>query len=109
MVDELDEWWQHDISVSRKTGSSGYTDTFDSPVVLKGFYDGGQRMVRSSTGDQVIAQATAFFPPTIDFIPTESLVAAPSNLGGRVGKVITCTKHEVGELELPTHWEVTLE
>lgn len=108
MVDELAEWWQHDCTVVRKSGTSGYQDVFDPPAVIRGFFDGGQRMVRSSTGDQTFAQATVFFPPTTAFIPLESLITAPEELGGVTGKVVLCTLHKVGDMDLPTHWEVLL-
>lgn len=109
VVDDLADWWQHDIGITRKTGSSGYEDTFAAKVSAKGFYDGGNKQVRSATGDQVLSTATVFLPITEAIIPAGSLITAPPEMGAREGKVIQCIRREVGAMPLPVHWEVMVE
>lgn len=106
---DLDEWWQHEIGLKRKTGTSGYEDTFSALTTAKGFYDGGSKQVRSATGDQIMASATVFFPITEAIIPEGSLLTAPPEMDGRESKVIQCVRREVGTMDLPVHWEVMVE
>lgn len=109
VVDELAEFWQHGLMIIRKTGTSGYEDTWAVPAVEYGFYDGGLKQVRSATGDQIMSTAIVFLPIEKEYIPPGSLITAPSSFGGHQGKVIQCIRREIGDLPLPVHWEVIVE
>jgi len=109
MSDELTDFYVHTITVQTLTGSGGMGDTYADPVTLSPdtdtgvFVDDKRKLVRSSSGEQVISETTIYGRPNlIAVLLEESLVTLPT---GRVATVITTGARDSGALDLPDHVE----
>jgi len=102
MSDDLADFWVHTVTVQTLTGSGGMGDTYAEPVDLLCFVDDKRKLVRSSSGEQVISETTIYAPAGTLSLTEESLVTLPS---GRVATVITTAARDSGGLDLPDHVE----
>lgn len=112
MADDLDDFYVHTITVQTRTGSGSYGDVFAAPVTLSPatdtgvFADDKRKLVRSSTGAEVISETTIYGRTTAAEVLLEgSLVTLPS---GRVATVITTALLDSGGMDLPDHTAATL-
>lgn len=111
---ELDEFYVHTLTVETFTGTNGYgEDTFSAPEILDPdatppngcFIEPKRRLVRSSTGEQVISETTVYT------YPSNAAKFAPSSrvtINGVVSRVITVSPFESGDLDLPDHVVINL-
>lgn len=106
MTDELADFWQHTVQVATLQGAGANGSVTADPVPVLGFLDGSRKLVRSSTGEQVISESTFYCPPTnvALFLP-DSLVTCPD---GTVSTVIKANLNNSGTLGLPDHLAVSL-
>jgi hypothetical protein len=105
----IEAFYVHTVSVQTFTGSGGMGDTYESPVILSPETDTGvlvddtRKLVRSSTGAEVISETAIYGRPALASVLTEgSLVTLPS---GRVATVITLAVRDSAGLDLPDHVE----
>lgn len=109
-ADPLGDWWRHPIKVERLTGTGAYGDTFapaDDPLPL-GFIDDRRRMVRDSSGSEVVSETTVALPITTPDVPPGSLVTLPATHGGRQATVLAVSRHDGGGQPTPDHLELAL-
>lgn len=109
--DDLVDFYVHSITVQTLTGSGGMGDTYAAPVTLTPpdtgvFVDDKRKLVRSSSGAEVISETTIYGRPYLIAVLLEgSLVTLPS---GRVATVITTGARDSAGLNLPDHVEAAL-
>ncbi|MDQ0894429.1 hypothetical protein [Agromyces ramosus] len=107
---ELDEFYVHALTVETFQGTNGYgEDIFAAPVVLTPptgcFIEPKRRLVRSSTGEQVVSETTVYT------YPANAALFAPSSrvtINGTVSRVIVTAPFESGDLDLPDHVVINL-
>lgn len=108
MTDDLAEFYVHATTVERYEGTGAYGDVFADPATVLGFVDDSNKLIRDSTGQQVVSSARVFFPSATDLIPLKSRVTLPAPFLGRQSTVIALSVHNSGGLELPDHLETAL-
>lgn len=109
---ELDDFYVHTLTVETFTGTNGYgEDTFAAPFIITPpegcFIEPKRRLVRSSTGEQVISETTVYtYPANAALFKPGSRVTLddPEN----PARVITVSRFESGDLDLPDHVVVNL-
>lgn len=107
---EMDEFYVHTATVETYLGTNGYgADTFAAPVVLAPpngcLIEPKRRLVRDSTGEQVISETTVYT------YPANAALFAPSSrvtINGTVSRVIVVAPFESGDLDLPDHVVINL-
>lgn len=100
-ADEMTEFYVHTVSTKTLIGTGAYGDVHAEPVDTAGFVDEKRRLVRDTTGQQVISETTIYGPPERKLVWTPgSLITLPS---GREATVITCGVSDSGDLDLPDH------
>ena len=97
----------HTITIEPFLGTSGYgVDLFGSPQQVLGFLESARKLVRNTTGDQVISEATFYTATTnLALFPTNSRFTYT----GYVTRVIKSNSNDAPGLGLPEHLAVTLE
>jgi hypothetical protein len=107
--DPLAQWWVHTTDVQRFTGAGPDGDTWDATdTALPCFISDKRRLVRASTGEQVVSETTVLYPKSTPDIPIDSLVTLPALFGGRTSNVLSVSRHDGGGLPTPDHLEVAL-
>lgn len=94
-----------DIEVEPYLGSGTYGDSYGPPVTVRAIVDDKRKLVRSASGEQVVAETTLVCPLSSPDIPTDSRVT----LRGRTTTVITVSRLDGHDLPVPSHLEVSLE
>jgi hypothetical protein len=113
MTDPLAQWWVHQFSVRRLSGSGAGGDVFTpaapaDPATLVGFWADGATLVRDMNGEEVTSSARVAHPITDARIPPGSLVIAPAAFGGGTFTVIATARGDGGGQPTPDHWEISL-
>ncbi|GMA22283.1 hypothetical protein GCM10025864_44480 [Luteimicrobium album] len=105
-MSELDDFFVHTVTLTPKTGDSGYGPTFGTPTDVACFVDDTVQLVRAPDGEQVVSSSTVYAPPGAPDGPPGSTITFPD---GRVSTVITQARRTSGPLDLPDHvaWTVT--
>lgn len=105
---ELDEFYVHTVTVETFQGTSGSgTDLFSAPAILTNgcFIEPKRRLVRDSTGEQVVSETTVYT------YPTNAALFTPNSrvtVNGNVARVITVAPFDSGDLDLPDHVVINL-
>lgn len=115
---DLDEFFMQTASVETFKGTNGYgEDTFAPPVTLDPadtsvrptgngcWIDGSRRLVRASTGEQVVSESTLY-----TFLDNGPLFEPNSRvtINGIQSRVIRTNLNTSGDLDLPDHVAVSL-
>ena len=105
--DDLAEFYIHTVAAEPVLGSSSHGPVYGDPVDVPCFVASGTRMVRTTSGDEVVstAQITAA-PDAADAFPPGARVTLP---WGAVTKVINTHRADSGDLDLPDHVEAVCE
>jgi hypothetical protein len=99
--DVIAGFWVHTVSVEKLTGSTATGDTFAAAVDVPCWCSDGNRMIRTATGEEVIAVATTFSAPdSADLFVVGSRALLPSGWRARLADVRI---HTSGPLDLPDH------
>lgn len=88
-------WFVHTVTVETFQGSGAYGDVFAAPVAVKGFLSGARKLVRDSTGQQVVAESS-FYTSLANaalFTPDTRVTSS-----GAVARVITVSVNDSGGL-----------
>lgn len=103
-MDELAEFWVHEIEVQTYLGPGPFGDEYAPAVGVPCFTDHNRQWVRDTNGREVTSEATITGPVGDGerFAPG-SLV----DLGGRERTVISVAVRTSGPLYLPDHFEAT--
>lgn len=96
----------HTVTVETWLGTNGYgADTFASPVTVPCFVEGKRRLVRNSTGAEVISETTLYTNPTSGALFAPDSRVTVNSVTTRVIVTATLTS---GSLGLPDHVVVNL-
>lgn len=107
--DPLAAHWRHTATVKRKIGQGAYGPAYASPTVEVCAIDDTTKLVRSSTGAEVVSSTRVAFPPAAAHIPAGSLVTLSASFGGRTATVLTVQRGDGAGLPTPDHLTVSLE
>ena len=114
MTDLLSDFWVHDISVERLTGSGAAGDAYATAATLTGFVDSaarrdaGQRLV-DGEGREVDASISVYLPAATADIPVGSRVTLPVTFGAQRRLTVVAAMHrDGGPLDVPEHLEIAL-
>jgi hypothetical protein len=110
VTDDLAEFWVHEVTVRRYTGSGAFGEAFAAAETLTGLVDdtAAGKVVSTATGDELITTAMLFLPPETPLIPVESTVTLPAAFGARSARAVAVAFRDGGPLDLPDHLEVAL-
>lgn len=111
-MDDLEDFYQHTVTVQTLLGSGGMGDVYAAPLTLSPtdttgvFVEDKRRLVRSADGSEVISESTIYGRWVLGpVLAVGSLVTLPS---GRTATVITTARYAAGVLDLPDHVEAAL-
>lgn len=110
MAAALTSFWVHALSVERYNGTEAYSEDFDPPVTVTGFYS--DRTVYSN--GEVVARGRFAFPIGVAFVPLQSKVTLPPEFGTnpdgspRTYRVVDVEIGDGGGLPTPDHQTVGL-
>lgn len=91
----------HKASIEVRRGGGRYGDTFDPPVERIGFAQTERRLVRSATGEEVVAEVTLWLDPDVEVTEGSKVTVL-----GRQSKVLGVgIRDSIGNLD---HLEVSL-
>lgn len=93
-----------DITVEPYLGAGAYGDTWGPAVTVRGIVEEKRRLVRNSTGDEVLSHTTIRCPLDTDAPPLSKVTVR-----GRATTVILCPTHDGKTLPVPSHKEVVCE
>lgn len=96
---------QHTVQIERLAGTGPYGEVYDPPATLSCFRDDKRRLVRSTSGSEVVSETTLYAQPDTPTIPAGSRV----DLGDRHSTVIVAHPRDGGRLPVPSHVEVICE
>lgn len=104
-VYDLDEFWQHTVTVEMYLGAGAYGDVYAAPVQVTGWMDGTRKIVRGATGEQVVSESTFYTYPITGplFVPDSRITQ-----GADVSYVIKNNTNDSGSLDLPDHAAINL-
>lgn len=107
-VDILADWWVHEITVARWSGS-GAIESFDDPVTVRGFVRDGAKLVTGPNGKEITSSAQIALPAGTPYVPVNSKVTLPVIFGGRASTVIAAAVADGGGQGTPDHIEIALQ
>jgi len=104
-MDDLDDMFVHTITVEKYLGEGGNGTSYAEPLDVPCFIDGGVKVVRTATGEQVVANAPVYAP-----LEHAATLVAESRvtIRGATARVLAATVYESGDLDLPDHVQITL-
>lgn len=104
-MDELAEFWVHTVTVRTNLGEGGNGTIWSAPVDVPCFIDGGVKVVRTATGEQVVVAAPVYAP--LEY--ADKLTAGSEvTVRGKTSRIIAATVYDSGDLDLPDHVQITL-
>ena len=104
--EDMADMYVHSATVELFLGTSGYgVDSFSAPVVVAGFADDSRKVVRNSTGQEVISESTFFTSPANAYL---FMADSRVTINGNVSRVIKTNTNDSGVLDLPDNCVVTL-
>lgn len=104
-ADDLDEFWVHTITVATYLGEGGNGPSYADPVDVPCFIDGGTKVTRTATGEQLVVNAPVYAPLTH---AGTLLAGSKVTIRGRDARVLAATVYDSGALDLPDHVQVSL-
>lgn len=109
-TDPLADWWRHQITIERLTGTGAFGDEYDEPEdpIPLGFIDDRRRMVRDADGNEVVSETTVMLPIGTAEVPLGSRVTLPAAFGARESTVLAVSRHDGGGQPTPDHLELAL-
>lgn len=111
-ADELADFYVHEVTVETWQGTNVYgEDIYSAPVTLSPttdngvFMDGGRKLVRDKTGQQVVSTTTLYTYPAAKslFVPDSRVTR-----DGEIAYVIQVVSNVSGDLDLPDNLAVSL-
>jgi len=104
-VGEFDEFYVHTVSVETHAGGGPMGDVYDAAVTVPCLIDEDRKLVRSSSGDEVVSETTLLMDKShySKFTPE-----SPVTYRGRRATVISRRLFDSGPMGLPDHCEIQL-
>ena len=96
----------HTVTVETYRGTNGYgEDMFADPVEVRGYIEGSDKLIRTSTSEQEVADSVFYTDPgNAALFAVDSRVTA----GGAPTRVARCSVFTSGDVDLPDHVVVLL-
>ncbi|MGN8049551.1 hypothetical protein ACTJKO_07640 [Curtobacterium sp. 22159] len=102
---DLDDFWVHTLTVQTYLGEGGNGTSYADPVDVPCFIDGGVKVVRTATGEQLVVNAPVYAP----LEHAAALVAESKvSMRGATARILAATVYDSGSLDLPDHVQLTL-
>lgn len=108
-------FYVHTVTVETFQGTRAYGDVFAAPVTILGFMDDSRKLVRSSTGEQVVSESTFYtYPTNASLFTPDTKVTVVSDADNdeltpaQPARVIKTNANDSEALNLPDHLAVTL-
>jgi hypothetical protein len=104
-MSDLDDMFVHTLTVETYLGEGGTGTLYAAPVDVPCLIDGGVKVVRTATGEQLVTNAPVYAP-----LEHAATLAAESRvtIRGATARVLAVTVYESGDLDLPDHVQVAL-
>lgn len=103
-ADPLASWWVHEITVERRTGTTGSgAPRYDDAVTVPCFIAQQTETVRGPDGPDVIERTDIAYPITVPLIGQGSRVTLPAAFGGQPTTVLAAARGDGGGLPTPDH------
>lgn len=104
MFAAADDFQSTTVTIETRTGTGADGDLFAAPVQRAVFLEEARRLVRSSTGEQVVSESTLYADPAdAPLFTPDTKVTLP----GREARVIVAKVHAIGDPDVD-HTEVSL-
>lgn len=104
-MDDLDEFWVHTITVRTNLGEGGTGTIWSAPVTVPCFIDGGVKVIRTATGEQLVTSAPVYAP----IVHADILTAGSEvTIRGKTSRILAATVYDSGTLDLPDHVQLAL-
>ncbi|SBN64454.1 hypothetical protein GA0004736_3414 [Curtobacterium sp. 9128] len=104
-MDELAEFWVHTITVRTNLGEGGNGTLWSDPVDVPCFIDGGVKVTRTASGEQLVVNAPVYAPlEHADKLTAGSQVT----IRGRKSRILAATVYDSSALDLPDHVQLAL-
>lgn len=80
------------VTVTPYLGEGAYGPSYGDPVTVDCRVEADRKLVRSSSGDEVVSEATIYVLPTVNDLSAVDLFAVESSIThqGRQARVIAC-------------------
>lgn len=95
---------RHEVAVEPFEGEGPFGKEYGPETLVRCFVDDKRRLVRSSTGEEVVSEST-FYAPLDTVCPEGSRVT----VNGRETTVLAASRRDGGGLPTPDHLEVALQ
>lgn len=105
-MDPLAEFWTRDIAIRRLIGTGPYGDRHAAPETLLCRLKHENRLVRDSSGEEVVSRSRASMPADTPTIPAGSLVQVPGETVWR--KTIGESRHQGGFDHSPDYYSIEI-
>lgn len=107
--DPLAGWWQHPVTIQRLLGQGAYGPVHGDPEDRMARISGKSRMVRDTTGAEVLSTVTVSLPLEVGHVAPGSTVTLPTSHGGREALVVAASVSDGGGQPTPNHISLHLE
>lgn len=107
--DPLGGWWRHEIRLEEFLEDDSWGSGYGPARTEHAAIDATTRLVRDSSGKEVVSTTTVALPATAGYVPPGSRVTLPAGHGGRTATVIACQVADGGGLPTPDHVALHLE
>lgn len=107
----LGDWYRHDVTVERFTGSGPSGDVYSTATDELGMVDDTRRLVRAADGGQVVSSTTVYLPSSTTPVPVGSRVTLPTAFGTPLRRsiVLAVSVHNGGGRPTPDHVQLALQ
>ncbi|WP_350347258.1 hypothetical protein ABIQ69_11515 [Agromyces sp. G08B096] len=106
-MSDLDDFFVHTVTVEAFQDTNGYGEPqYAAPAVVACFTEAKRRLVRSSTGEEVVSETTLYTDASHE---TKFPPGSRVTVGADVATVITAGAFTSGDLDLPDHLVVNLD
>lgn len=104
-MSDIDDMFVHTISVETYLGEGGNGSAYAAPVDVPCFIDGGVKVTRTATGEQLVVNAPVYAP-----LEHAATLVAESRvtMRGATSRILAATVYDSGDLDLPDHVQITL-
>lgn len=101
-MDELTEFWTAEVSYGDRDPYGNIKTETTSPAWI----EHGERLVRDTTGNEILATATVIMPAGTPVRPDQHMRLPGEE---RARRVVAVARYLIGDLDLPDHVEAAIE
>lgn len=109
VTDPLGAFYQHATTLRRMTTGGPRGSGLAPEEHPIGYVEGGTKMVRNQSGDEVVSTLQIAYPASVGYIAPLSTITVPAEFGLSPRVVISCSVGKDPGVGLPAHVEVACE